>query len=90
MSYKLTVTQKPAYLHAIVTGPNTRENVAGYIGEVLRECVHRGCSRLLIEERLKGPRLNTLDVFRISTEGSDRAGGSFRAVAYVDVNAGAT
>ena len=36
MSYQLTVTQKKDYLHAVVTGQNTRENVMGYLDEVLR------------------------------------------------------
>jgi hypothetical protein len=26
MSYKLTISQKPAYLHVIVTGLNNKEN----------------------------------------------------------------
>ena len=87
MSYKLTITQKPTYLHAVVTGVNSRENVAAYLEELRRECVERGCSRLLIEERLEGPRLGTMDVFQIAAEGSSSAQGMFEAIAYVDVNA---
>lgn len=87
MSYKLTFAQEGTYLHAIVTGLNSGENVASYHKEVLRECMHRDCSRLLIEERLEGPRLGTMDVFQIASEGSNRAKGSIEAVAYVDVNA---
>ena len=71
----------------IVTGVNSRETVASYLEEVLRVCTARGCARLLIEERLDGPRLGTLDVFQLAAEGSARALGSFEAVAYVDVNA---
>jgi hypothetical protein len=70
-----------------VTGPNTRENVAAYLEEVNRECVERGCFRVLIEERLDGPRLGTMDVFQIVTEATSRARGNFEAIAYVDVNA---
>ena len=87
MTYKLTIDQKPAYLHFIVTGRNSRENVVGYLAEVLHECTARGCFRVLIEERLDGPRLNTLDVFQIASEGSANAGGILKAIAYVDVNA---
>ena len=87
MSYKLTFTQKPAYLHAIVTGSNTKENVGHYLEEVLQECIARRCSKLLIEERLVGPRLGTVDVFQIAVEGSNRAYGKFEAIAFVDVNA---
>jgi len=87
VSYSLTFTQKPTYLHAVVTGSNTKENVAHYLEEILRECVARRCSKLLIEERLVGPRLGTVDVFQIAAEGSHRAQGQYKAIAFVDVNA---
>ena len=45
------------------------------------------CSRLLIEERLEGPRLDTLEVFGIASEESGRVFGVLRAIAYVDINA---
>ena len=87
MSYKLTLDQKPAYIHAIVTGYNSKENVTRYLEDVRRECVARGCFRVLIEERLEGPRLRTMDVFQVAADGSRRALGVFHAMAYVDVNA---
>jgi hypothetical protein len=87
MTYKLTIDQKPTYLHFIVTGRNSRENVVQYLEEILRECKARSCFRLLIEERLEGPRLGTLAVFQIVTEEGSKASGIVKAVAYVDVNA---
>ena len=87
MTYKLTITPKPAYLHAIVTGVNSRENVERYLNEVMHECIAQNCTRLLIEERLEGPRLGTADVFQIAKNGSHQARGIFDAIAYVDVNA---
>lgn len=87
MSYTLTLHEKPSYLHAIVTGYNSMENVARYLEELRHECMARGCFRVLIEERLEGPRLGTIDVFRIAADGSMRALGLFQAIAYVDVNA---
>jgi hypothetical protein len=87
MSCKLTIVQKPGYLHAIVTGLNNKENVKRYLADVLRESKNRGCGQLLIEERLEGPRFRTINVFRIAPEGSRRAQGYFKAIAYVDVNA---
>lgn len=86
MSYKLTFIQKPSYLHAIVTGRNTTENVAGYLEDIRRESIARNCFRVLAEERLEGPRLGTTDVFRIVSEGSIKADGTYEAFAYVDVN----
>jgi hypothetical protein len=68
MSYQLTLHRKPAYLHAIVTGDNTRENVAGYLQDIRRECLARGCRRVLVEERLEGARLGTSDVVAIVAE----------------------
>jgi len=88
MAYKLTLQQKPACLHATVTGENSRENVARYLQELRRECVARACSRVLVEERLEGARLGTSDVFAIVMDESSRAVGVFQAIAYVDVNAG--
>ena len=87
MTYELTIDQKPTYLHAIVTGRNSRENVARYLADILQECIARRCCKVLIEESLDGPRLGTLDVFKIASEGSSRALGVFQAIAYVDVNA---
>jgi hypothetical protein len=88
MSYQLTLHPKPAYLHAVVTGENTRENVAGYLGDIRRECQARGWRRVLVEERLQGARLGTSDVFAVVMEEAGRAAGLFEAIAYVDVNAG--
>ena len=87
MTYKLTIDQKSTYLHAIVTGQNSRENVTRYLEKILYECTVRSCSRVLIEERLEGPRLKTLDVFKIASEGCSKAKGRLKAIAYVDVNA---
>jgi hypothetical protein len=87
MTYKLTINQKPTYLHATVTGRNSKENVARYLEEIRSECTARSCFSVLIEERLEGPRLGTLDVFQIATDGSRKANWIFEAFAYVDVNA---
>jgi hypothetical protein len=87
MSFQLQLTEKPTYLHAVVTGPNTRENVSGYLQALLRECEARQCFNVLIEERLTGRRLETWDVYQIASENSALARGVFHAIAFVDVNA---
>ena len=87
MTYALTIAQKPTYLHALVTGRNSRETVARYLEDIRHACRARQCFRVLIEERLEGPRLGTLDVFTIVSAGSSRALGLFQAIAYVDVHA---
>jgi hypothetical protein len=87
MTYQLAVTQKPAYLHFVVTGQNSVETIVQYFDEIHRECATRNCFRILIEERLEGPRLGILDVFKIVTDESNKARGFFKAIAYVDINA---
>ena len=42
---------------------------------------------MLIEERLEGPRLGIVDVYRIMSEETVRALGQVQAIAYVDVKA---
>jgi hypothetical protein len=89
MTYQLKVEQKPSYLHFTATGQNSRDNVVGYMEEVLRECTLRQCFRVLIEERLEGPRLPTLQVFAMVSKGAERFRGVLKAMAYVDLNADA-
>jgi hypothetical protein len=81
----LTYHQKPTYLHVIVTGENTRDNVRNYLADVLQECEKRSISRVLIEERLDGARLELLEVFRIVAEMGGLVRGKLDAIAYVDV-----
>jgi len=87
MTYQLKIEQKPGYLHAVVTGQNSAENVRAYLAQLRGECVARDCFRVLIEERLEGPRLKTLDVFEVIFKGSNQAVGLYTAIAYVDLNA---
>jgi hypothetical protein len=87
MSYVLRIEPRPNYLHAVVTGRNTRHNVLRYIEDLLRECEARGCWYVLVEERLEGPRLGTMDVFEIASQRGRPLGSNVRGVAYVDVNA---
>ncbi len=87
MTYKLTIRPRATYLHAVVIGQNTKENVKEYLEELRGECLARNCFRVLIEERLEGPRLNTVDVFEIVMEASRKVHGMMTAIAHVDVNA---
>ena len=88
MAYQLKIIEKPTYLHAIVTGANTIENVMGYLQDLLRECEARQIFNVLVEENLTGRRLETWDVYQVASDSSAHARGIFKAVAYVDVNAG--
>jgi hypothetical protein len=87
MAYQLSITEEPTYLHAVVTGDNDAESVARYLDELRRECIARRIYRILIEERLEGPRLSTFAVFKVVSEGSERARGLLHAIAFVDIHA---
>jgi serine kinase of HPr protein (carbohydrate metabolism regulator) len=86
MGFEVSFTQKPMYLHAVITGENSAENVRNYLKQIQRECKTRKCLRVMIEERLEGPRLGIIDVYRIVSEGTVRALGQIQMIAYVDVN----
>jgi hypothetical protein len=87
MTYTLKLEQKPAWIHAVVTGRNSRDNVARYLDEVIAECTTLRCDYVLIEERLEGPRLRTMDVFEIASQRGKPLPATLKAMAYVDVNA---
>ncbi len=87
MPYQLTIKPEATFLHVIVTGTNDADTVARYLNDIRRECIARQCFRVLIEEHLEGPRLSTFPVYKVASEGSERARGLLRAVAYVDANA---
>jgi hypothetical protein len=86
MSYKVAFGQKAGYLHAVATGTNSKQNVVRYLADILHECVARDCFRVLIEERLEGPRMGTMDIFEIASQAPSRAAGRLPVIAYVDVN----
>lgn len=88
VDYKLTLIPKTDHLHVIVTGKNSKKNVALYLEDVLRECKSRKYSKVLIEEHLEGPRLKLIDVFQIVSEaGNITTDRTLRSVAYIDMNA---
>ena len=87
MELTLAYAHKATYVHAVVSGDNSTENVKSYLRQIRQECSRLKCSRVLIEERLVGPRLGITDVFRIVSEQSSLAVRQFEAIAYVDVNA---
>jgi hypothetical protein len=85
MSYQLTLHEKPGYLHAVIEGENTPENVKGYLQELLEVCSSRKCRRILLEERLKGEALPVGYVYEIISQASLKAQGLMEAIAFVDV-----
>ena len=87
MAFKLTILERPGYLHFKVTGVNSAAAVRGYLQQVHDTCVARECTVALVEEHLDGPNLNTLQMFQLANEGSVRSRTVVRKIAYVDTNA---
>lgn len=87
MPYTLSVEKQGSYLHAVVRGTNDRETVIGYFTELRKVCAKRDCYRILIEERLEGPRFPPEVLLPLMAEVVAMAGPTFEAVAYVDVMA---
>jgi len=87
VAYQLAITERLTYLHIVATGEKSRDTVCRYMGEVMHECTRRNYPRVLIEARLQGPRLGTIDLFTLVAKGSLRYMGVLKSMAYVDVYA---
>jgi len=83
MDYRLTLVERPTYLHTRVTGPNTPENAMRFLRESYEACVARGHDALLLEMDLAGPSLDSSSIFRIVAERTTDAL-KLRKIAYVE------
>ena len=86
MSCNLTFEEKPGYLHIRVSGENSAVNLRRYLREVYETSARMGVSSVLIEEDLRGPILNSVDVYRVVSEASAETSPIILQIAYVDVN----
>ena len=86
MSYSLDIENKGEYLHAVVRGEKTLANVLSYFEEIYGACLLYHCSKVLIEERLDGPALDTFDIFVIVTKNYTKAKSIDLRLAFVDVH----
>jgi hypothetical protein len=86
MAYDMNVMREDGYLHVVVTGENTPEDVAGYLDEIRRVCAEYGLSKVLIEEDLTGTQLGTVDVYDVVETASKGVAPAIRSVAFVDTN----
>jgi len=87
VGYEVSFTRAPGYLHATVTGANMKDNIRAYLRDILATCTSSRTRYLLVEERLTGLRLKTIDVYELVVAAAEEARGHLAAVAYVDVNA---
>ncbi len=86
MSYDMKTIPEDGYLHVIVTGDNTPEDVRGYLSRIPRACTEHGFSRVLIEENLTGPSFGVVDVFDVVSKASVGVAPGIRRIAFVDTN----
>jgi hypothetical protein len=83
MEYRLTVQQRPGYVHATAVGERTPENARRFLKEAYEACVQAGRPSVLLEMNLAGPSLSMTSIFEVI---SDRVadGLKLQKIAYVD------
>jgi hypothetical protein len=86
MACTVTITDRPEYLHVVVTGDNTPETLQTYTTEVPQACMKFRKLRVLVVVRLTGPELSMMDVYKGVSTGSDGAVGLGMRIAYLDEN----
>lgn len=86
MRFAVELVDMPGYLHARVTGVNSREAVIEYTHDIHKACVERGFRAVLIEENLSGPSIDLSSIFQVVADRSRQAVGFLNWIAYVDVN----
>jgi len=86
MRFAVELVDKSGYLHARVTGVNSREAVIEYTHDIHRACVERGFRAVLIEENLAGPSIDLSSILQVVADRSRQAVGFLNWIAYVDVN----
>ena len=85
-TYSLSIEDEGGYLHARVSGTNSRESVLGYTQEIFEACMAAKRTAVLIEENLAGPSLPISIVFQLVDARVAQALQALRKIAYVDVN----
>lgn len=83
MDYRLTIAQRPSFLHARVTGPNTPQNVLRFLEQAYAACLEHGQAALLLEMNLSGPSIGSASIFNVIAQRS-ADGAKLRKIAYVD------
>jgi len=86
--YDLHFESRPGFMHITVAGVRSPETFAQYTAEIIGGCELKGCDRILIEDRLVGPRMSPLDYYSVLPTVSQRARSVIRAIALVDEQIG--
>ena len=88
MTYQIKIEKRPNFLHATVTGTNSKQAVIDYWNEIKIACDAHDCFRVLADEKLDGPRFDVMEVFSLISEGSMKMLGQYEAIAYIDRSMG--
>ena len=84
MAYNFSVEQKPAYVHAKVSGDLTRPNARQFLVDAYQACIDRNVPSLLLEVAFTGD-LGLGEVCSVINERSPD-GSNLERIAYVDTN----
>jgi hypothetical protein len=84
MEYNFSVEQKPAYVHATVSGDLSRPNARQFLVDAYQACIDRNVSSLLLEVAFTGG-LSLGEVCSVIRERS-LDGSNLERIAYVDTN----
>jgi hypothetical protein len=87
MFYALACEERPAYLHARVSGERTRQNFLRYLDEAFCACLAAGRASVLLEMHFSGPQLSSLSVLEVISRTLPDAL-KLAKVAYVDAGQG--
>ncbi len=85
-TYHIEFVEHPGYLHATVTGKNTKGNIIRYLSEIHEECIKRGFGAILVEENLVGSRLGAFDLYDVVRQGSKVVHPMLKFIAFADVS----
>jgi hypothetical protein len=88
MAFKLEIAKRRDFLYCLVTGENSIETGKTYSSKILDACLQHRCTRVLLHEKLSGPRLKPLDMFEFVSHAAMKSLGKLDAVAYVEEERG--
>ena len=86
MPYSLMLEPCDGYLHARVTGSNSKQTVLEYTQAIHAACVERALHAVLIEENLSGPSISLSEVLQIIEQRASAATKQLKRIALVDLN----
>lgn len=83
--YQLTLDERPAFLHAKVSGERTPENAMRCLDEVYQACVRTGIANVLLEMAFTGPSLGAPGIIKV-IEHASANGARLGRIAYVEAS----